>query len=316
MATHHPRSEGEVLVGTQPWVEDGSVALEQAALPPSGGRLSGLLYQFRGNPATIGGAAILGLVVLTAIFVPMLSPYGAYEVDLDSASQPPSWAHPFGTDQYGFDVFTRVFVAARLDLRIALAAVAISMVIGVAIGALSGFIGGWTDEGLMRSQDVLQAFPRFVFAMAIAWAMGPGVLTVVVATAVINVPGYARLMRNLMLTARESEYALAAVAVGNPRFRLLWRHLLPNTLVPIIVISSLQCGWAILEAAGLSFIGLGVRVPRAEWGVMISMGLQDFLNGHWWIYTFPGLAIAVTVLGFNLLGDGLQDMLDPRRRRA
>jgi peptide/nickel transport system permease protein len=119
-----------------------------------------------------------------------------------------------------------------------------------------------------------------------------------------------------MLTAKESEYALAAIAVGNSRLRLLWRHLLPNTLVPIIVVSTLQCGWAILEAAGLSFIGLGVRVPRAEWGVMISMGLQDFLNGHWWIYTFPGLAIAFTVLGFNLLGDGLQDILDPRRRRS
>jgi len=137
-----------------------------------------------------------------------------------------------------------------------------------------------------------------------------------VATAAINVPGYARLMRNLMLTAKESEYALAAISVGNTRLRLLWRHLLPNTLVPIIVVSTLQCGWAILEAAGLSFIGLGVRVPRAEWGVMISMGLQDFLNGHWWIYTFPGVAIAFTVLGFNLLGDGLQDILDPRRRRA
>ena len=168
----------------------------------------------------------------------------------------------------------------------------------------------------MRLQDVLQAFPRFVFAMAVAWAMGPGVVTVIVATATINVPGYARLMRNMMLTAKESEYALAALSVGNTRLRLLWRHLLPNTLVPIIVVSTLQCGWAILEAAGLSFIGLGVRVPRAEWGVMISMGLQDFLNGHWWIYTFPGLAIAFTVLGFNLLGDGLQDILDPRRRRA
>jgi len=299
-----------------PWIEEASVGFEQHAAPPPSGRLSGLLYQFRGNPATIAGAAILIFVVLTAIFVPIASPYHPYKVNLDATSQSPSWAHPFGTDQYGFDVFTRVFVAARLDLKIALFAVLVSMLVGVAVGAISGFLGGWTDEGLMRSQDVLQAFPRFVFAMAVAWAMGPGVTTVIVATAAINVPGYARLMRNLMLTARESEYALAAISVGNPRFRLLWRHLLPNTLVPIIVISSLQCGWAILEAAGLSFIGLGVRVPRAEWGVMISMGLQDFLNGHWWIYTFPGLAIAVTVLGFNLLGDGLQDMLDPRRRRA
>ena len=302
-------------MATQPWVEEGLTREPQAGPPPVG-RFSGLLYQFRGNPATIAGAVIVGTAVLVAILAPRFPPYPPYAVDISNASAPPSWAHPFGTDQYGHDVFSRVLVATRLDLTIAISAVAFSLTIGVLIGAMAGFFGRWTDEGLMRTQDVLQAFPRFVFAMAVAWAMGPGVFTVIVATAVINVPGYARLMRNLMLTARESEYALAAVAVGNTRLRLLWRHLLPNTLVPIIVFATLHCGWAILEAAGLSFIGLGVRVPRAEWGVMISMGLQDFLNGHWWIYTFPGLAIAVTVLGFNLLGDGLQDILDPRRRRA
>lgn len=300
----------------QPWEEAPSTAEAEGAPPIRFGRLSDVLYQLRGNPATIAGACIVGLVVLVAIVAPEVSPYPPYAIDIDNASSGPSWSHPFGTDQFGHDVFSRVLVAARLDLIIALAAVAISAGCGVLLGAAAGFLGRGVDEGIMRSQDVLQAFPRFVFAMAVAWAMGPGVLTVIVATAAINVPGYARLMRNLMLTAKESEYALAAVAVGNPRFRLLWRHLLPNTLAPIIVYSTLQCGWAILEAAALSFIGLGVRVPRAEWGVMISMGLQDFLQGHWWIYTFPGLAIAVTVLGFNLLGDGLQDILDPRRRRA
>jgi peptide/nickel transport system permease protein len=300
---------------TQPWIEESRFGTEAEA-PAAPGRLSDLLYQFRGNPATIAGAIIVGIVVLAAIVAPEITPYPPYKIDLNAIAQPPSWAHPFGTDQYGLDVFSRVLVAARLDLEIALSAVAVSMCIGVLLGAIAGFLGRWTDEVIMRSQDVLQAFPRFVFAMAIAFAMGPGVSTVIVATAAINVPGYARLMRNLMLSAKESEYALAAVGVGNTRYRLLWRHLLPNTLVPIIVVSTLQCGWAILEAAGLSFIGLGVRVPRAEWGVMVSMGLQDFLNGHWWIYTFPGLAIAVTVLGFNLLGDGLQDILDPRRRRA
>jgi peptide/nickel transport system permease protein len=285
--------------------------------PPSApGFLSNLAYQFRGNPATIAGATILGLVLLAAIVVPEIPPYNPYKVNIDLSALGPSWTHPFGTDQYGQDMFTRVLVAARIDLEIALAAVVLSTLIGVLLGATAGFLGRYVDETIMRLQDVLQAFPRFVFAMAVAWAMGPGVVTVIVATAAINIPAYARLMRNLMLTAKESEYALAATAVGNSRLRLLWRHLLPNTLVPIIVVSTLQCGWAILEAAGLSFIGLGVRVPRAEWGVMISMGLQDFLQGHWWIYTFPGLAIAVTVLGFNLLGDGLQDMLDPRRRRA
>jgi peptide/nickel transport system permease protein len=298
------------------WAEEGRLGVEPELGSPPVGRFSDVLYQVRGNPATIAGAAIIGIVVLAAIIVPMTPPYPPYKVDIANASMSPSWAHPFGTDQYGLDIFTRVLVAARLDLGIAVSAVAFSLVIGVTIGAAAGFLGRWMDEGLMRTQDILQAFPRFVFAMAVAWAMGPGVFTVIVATAAINVPGYARLMRNLMLSAKESEYALAAVSVGNTRLRLLWRHLLPNTLVPIIVVSTLQCGWAILEAAGLSFIGLGVRVPRAEWGVMISMGLQDFLNGHWWIYTFPGLAIAITVLGFNLLGDGLQDILDPRRRRA
>ena len=301
---------------TQPWIEESRFGVEAEAAPPPTGRLSDLLYQFRGNPATIAGATIVGLVVIAALVTPEFPPYDPYAIDLNHISEGPMWAHPFGTDQYGHDIFTRVLVAARLDLIIALSAVAFSMCIGVFLGAAAGFLGRWADELIMRSQDVLQAFPRFVFAMAVAWAMGAGVFTVIVATAAINVPGYARLMRNLMLSAKESEYALAAVSVGNSRFRLLWRHLLPNTLVPIIVVSTLQCGWAILEAAGLSFIGLGVRVPRAEWGVMISMGLQDFLNGHWWIYTFPGLAIAFTVLGFNLLGDGLQDILDPRRRRA
>ena len=286
------------------------------AAPPLGGRLSDLVYQLRGNPATFAGLAIVGLIVLAAIFGPLIAPFDPYHVDINAAALPPSLAHPFGTDQYGEDLLTRVMVAARLDLLMAGSAVLLSMAVGVTLGAVSGFFGRWLDEGVMRSQDVLQAFPRFVFAMAVAWAMGPGIITVIVATATINVPGYARLMRNLMISVKESQFALAAVAVGNPRLRILWRHLLPNCLTPIIVVATLQCGWAILEAAGLSFIGLGVRVPQAEWGVMIAMGLQDFLQGHWWIYTFPGLAIAVAVLGFNLFGDGLQDVLDPKRRRA
>jgi peptide/nickel transport system permease protein len=305
-------------VATQPWSDETRLGHlgDAVAAPGAPGRLGDILYQLRGNKATMAGALIIALVVLGALIGPFLTPYGPYEIDLAQESAPPSLSHPFGTDQYGQDVLTRVLVAARLDLLIALSAVTISMVLGVLLGAVSGFLGRRVDEAIMRSQDVVQAFPRFVFAMAIAWALGAGVFTVIVATAAINVPGYARLMRNLMLSVKESQFALAATAVGNSRLRLLWRHLLPNCMAPIIVVSTLQCGWAILEAAGLSFIGLGVRVPRAEWGVMISMGLQDFLQGHWWIYTFPGLAIAFTVLGFNLLGDGLQDILDPRRRRA
>jgi len=287
-----------------------------AAAPPVVGRFSDFVYQLRGNPATFAGLFIVALIFVSALIGPLIAPYDPYGVNIDQASLPPAPAHPFGTDQYGEDILTRVVVAARLDLLMVLAAVGASTVIGVTLGALAGFLGHYFDEGVMRSQDVLQAFPRFVFAMAVAWALGPGVVTVIVATAAINIPGYARLMRSLMLSVKESQFALAAVAVGNSRWRLLWRHLLPNCLTPIIVLSTLQCGFTILEAAGLSFIGLGVRVPQAEWGVMIAMGLQDFLQGHWWIYTFPGLAIAFAVLGFNLLGDGLQDILDPKRRRV
>lgn len=299
-------------MASQPWAEEGTLA-ERRILT---GRLSDLLYQLRGDWATIAGLVIVGIILLCAVIGPYVVPYDPYAVDVTNIAAAPSLAHPFGTDQFGEDVFSRTVVAARVDLTIALAAVALSGAIGVLLGALAGFFAGYTDEGIMRSQDVLQAFPRFVFAMAVAWAMGPGVFTVIVATAAINVPAYARVMRNLMFAVKGSQFAYAAISVGNSRFRQLWRHLLPNCFVPVIVLATLQCGWAILEAAGLSFIGLGVRVPRPEWGVMISMGLQDFIQGHWWIYTFPGLAIAVTVLGFNLLGDGLQDMLDPRRRRS
>jgi len=286
------------------------------AAPPVVGRFSDFVYQLRGNPATFAGLFIVVVIVLSALLGPLVARYDPYAVDLGQSAVGPSLAHPFGTDQYGEDILTRVVVAARLDLFMVLSAVGASMLIGVALGALAGFFGRFFDEGIMRSQDVLQAFPRFVFAMAVAWALGPGIVTVIVATAAINIPGYARLMRSLMLSVKETQFALAAVAVGNSRWRLLWRHLLPNCLTPIIVLSTLQCGFTILEAAGLSFIGLGVRVPQAEWGVMIAMGLQDFLQGHWWIYTFPGLAIAFAVLGFNLLGDGLQDILDPKRRRV
>ena len=286
------------------------------AAPPVVGRFSDFVYQLRGNPATFAGLFIVVVIVLSALLGPVLARYDPYAVDLGQSAVGPSLAHPFGTDQYGEDILTRVVVAARLDLFMVLSAVGASMLIGVALGAVAGFFGRFFDEGIMRSQDVLQAFPRFVFAMAVAWALGPGIVTVIVATAAINIPGYARLMRSLMLSVKETRFALAAVAVGNSRWRLLWRHLLPNCLTPIIVLSTLQCGFTILEAAGLSFIGLGVRVPQAEWGVMIAMGLQDFLQGHWWIYTFPGLAIAFAVLGFNLLGDGLQVILDPKRRRV
>lgn len=282
--------------------------------PPRGERLQEIWYALRRNPTALAGFVLVGIILFCAIFAPVVAPYPPYGVNLDAVALPPSLHHPFGTDAVGQDVLSRVIYGARIDLFIALSAVAVSMTIGTLIGAVSAYWGGLADEGAMRTMDILQAFPRFIFAMGIAYAIGPGISTVVIATSVLNIPGYARLMRSVLLSAKQSQYAMAARSIGAKHRIILLRHLVPNCLGPVIVQSTLQFGWAILEAAGLSFIGLGVETSKAEWGAMIQLGFQDFLQGHWWIYTFPGLAIAVTVLGFNLIGDGIQDVLDPRRR--
>jgi peptide/nickel transport system permease protein len=285
-----------------------------ALRPPKTERIGEVWHALRRNPTALFGIFLVGVLLLCAAFPSWLAPHEPYGVNFSLESAPPSWEHPFGTDQFGQDILSRVIYGARIDLLIALSAVAVSLAIGGVIGAISAYIGGMTDEVSMRFMDILQAFPRFIFAMGIAYAMGPGIRTIIVATAVLNIPGYARLMRSMMLSAKTSQYAMAARAVGANHRLILARHLIPNCVAPLFVMSTLQFGWAILEAAGLSFIGLGVETSRAEWGAMIQLGFQDFLQGHWWMYTFPGLAIAVAVLGFNLIGDGLQDILDPRRR--
>jgi peptide/nickel transport system permease protein len=276
--------------------------------------LSDILYSLRRNPITVIGLSIIFGIALLGLLAPILAPYGPVEKNLLHTSEPPSAEFWLGTDSFGHDIYSRILYGARLDLMIAVSAIAVSMVIGSFWGAVAGFMGGLVDEATMRTMDILQAFPRFIFAMGVAYALGPGLITVIVATATLNVPGYARLMRGMIMSLKQRQFALAAKAAGNPPARVLFRHLLPNSLAPIFVMSTLHCGWAILEAAGLSFIGLGVPVPTAEWGVMINIGLQDFLRGYWWGYTFPGIAIAIAVLGFNLVGDGLDDILDPRRK--
>jgi peptide/nickel transport system permease protein len=282
--------------------------------PPFRERMNDVWRTLRQNPTALFGFFLIGILLLCAAFPSWLAPHEPYGVNFMLESQPPSWSHPFGTDQFGQDILSRIIYGARIDLQIALSAVAISVVIGTLIGAISGYLGGLTDEVIMRFMDVGQAFPRFIFAMGIAFALGPGISTVIIATSVLNIPGYARLMRSMLLSAKTSQYAMAARSIGAKHRTILLIHLVPNCLGPIFVMSTLQFGWAILEAAGLSFIGLGVETSRAEWGAMIQLGFQDFLSGHWWMYTFPGLAIGVAVLGFNLIGDGLQDVLDPRRQ--
>jgi peptide/nickel transport system permease protein len=266
------------------------------------------------NPITLAGLVIVVLIALLGLLAPLIAPYGPTEGNPDATLQPPSWSHLFGTDAIGFDIFSRVLYAARLDLGIAFGAVGIALLAGCLLGAMAGFFGRFTDEVIMRGCDILSAFPSFILALGVVAALGPSIPNLIFAIALVNVPVYARLLRARVLSVREAQYVRAATAIGCSRTRLMFAHVLPNSMAPIFVQSTLQAGYAILEAAGLSFIGLGVRVPTAEWGVMVNMGLQYVVSGEWWISFFPGMAIAVTVMGFNLIGDGLQDMLDPKRR--
>jgi peptide/nickel transport system permease protein len=268
----------------------------------------------RANPVTaLGFTIILGLVAI-ALLAPYIAPYGPYALDPTNVLAAPSRAHLFGTGNFGEDIFSRVLFGARYDLLIGFCAVAIGLVVGCTIGAAAGFLGGPTDEVAMRGMDMVSAFPGFILAMGIAGALGPSLRNLIIAIAIVNIPIYARLMRASFLVVRRSQYATAAVGVGASPLRILTWHLLPNTWSPIFVQATLQFGYAILDAAGLSFIGLGVRLPTPEWGVMVSLGIERIVSGEWWVSFFPGLAIAVAVMGFNLIGDGLRDLLDPRRR--
>jgi peptide/nickel transport system permease protein len=268
----------------------------------------------RRNPVTVAGFAMLIVFGLLAVFAPLVAPYSPNYSNASIAFRPPSGLHLFGTDQFGGDIFSRVLFGARYDLPIALGAVGIGLTVGSSVGAVAGYLGGRIDELCMRIMDMVSAFPSFILALAVAAALGPSIPNLIAAIAVTNVPIYARLMRARLLSIRGSQYALAAVGVGNPRIRVLTVHLLPNSFAPIFVQSTLQSGYAILDAAGLSFLGLGVRIPAPEWGVMINLGSSYIIDGDWWMSFFPGLAIVLAVMSFNLIGDSLQDLLDPQRR--
>jgi peptide/nickel transport system permease protein len=273
-----------------------------------------LLRRIRSNPVTALGFAIMLVLVLVAILAPLIAPYKPNALDPSTTLAAPSGAHLFGTGEYGEDIFSRCLYGARYDLAIGFAAVAIGLTLGCAIGAAAGFIGGAVDEVLMRIMDMLSAFPGFILALGIAGALGASLRNLIIAIALVNVPIYARLMRGSLLVVKRSSYAMAAVGVGASPARVLRWHLLPNTWAPIFVQATLQFGYAILDAAGLSFIGLGIHLPTPEWGVMVSLGIDRIATGEWWISFFPGLMIAIAVLGFNLIGDGLRDLIDRRQR--
>ena len=271
-------------------------------------------HAFGENPLTLVAFVIFTLLVLCAVIGPSVVPYDPLMTDSNARMMPPSLAHWFGTDQLGRDIFSRVIVAARLDLGMAISAVAISFCIGTALGAIAGYRGGFIDQIIGRVFDTIMAFPLFVLAMGIVAALGNSVLNIIIATVIINLPFYGRYARAEVNVLRDAPFVEAARMGGNGSARILAKHIVPNILPPMMVQASLNMGWAILNAAGLSFIGLGVRPPQAEWGIMVSEGASYIFSGEWWTFFFPGMALVLAVFCFNLLGDGLRDMIDPRRR--
>jgi peptide/nickel transport system permease protein len=267
------------------------------------------------DPATLISLCVIMVVGLIALLAPWITPYDPLASRPSMRFQPPSLAHPFGTDHFGRDVLSRTIAAARLDLGIALVSVTAAFAVGTLLGAVSGYLGGWIDDLLMRLIDIILSFPMLVLAMALAVFLGSGVAVVVLVTIVINVPLFARLMRGEMLSRRSLDYVDAAVCSGNSTLRVIFYHLYPNCWGPVIIQGTLNLAWAILNTAALSFIGLGVKPPTPEWGTMIAEGARFIVNGAWWMSFFPGLCVTITVLAFNIFGDGLQDLLDPQRQR-
>ena len=294
-----------------------NIALPRERPTPNSGFAAALRharYILRENTVTGFAFALFVVIVIAALLGPYAVPYDPLASDTAVALKPPSLAHWFGTDQLGRDVFSRLIVAARLDLAIAISAVGISFAIGAVIGAICGYTGGRLDRGVGRFVDVVMAFPLFVLAMAMVAALGNRVENIVIATAIINLPFYIRFARAEVNVRRNVGWVEAARACGDSHLSVVLRFLLPNVLPAMAVQISLNLGWAILNAAGLSFIGLGVKPPTPEWGIMVAEGARFISTGKWWLVAFPGLALMLTVLCFNLLGDGVRDILDPRMR--
>ncbi len=279
------------------------------------GRVRAAWRALRRNRAALIGAFILLVWFFIALTAPYIIPYDPDQQNLADRLQPPNITHWFGTDELGRDILSRVLYGARISIPIGLIVVALSSLMGMFVGGISGYIGGLFDEIVMRVADAVLAFPSLVLAMAITAALGPSINNAMLAIVVVLWPTYARVMRGQVLAIKSMEFIEAAHAIGVPNWRIFLRHVLPNSYTPILVKATLDIGNAIIIAAGLSFIGLGAVPPTPEWGAMISMGRLKF--AQWWIATFPGLAMFTVIIGFNFLGDGLRDILDPRiRRRA
>jgi peptide/nickel transport system permease protein len=259
------------------------------------------------------GLVIIGFLFLVSVLAPIVHNYDPkIDSNLRLRLKPPTRDHPLGTDGLGRDVLVRLIHGARYSLGVGVISVGIGLTIGGLLGLVAGFVGGWLEGLIMRVMDVILAFPAMLLAIAIVAVRGPGLNNAMIAVGVVFIPIFARLTRSMVLSVKENEYVMAAVCVGAPRGRILFRHIVPNVLSPVIVQATLGLASAILWAAGLGFLGLGQQPPKPEWGAMLSDSYKYLARGAWWVIVSPGVAIMLTVLGFNLLGDGLRDALDPR----
>jgi peptide/nickel transport system permease protein len=293
------------------------------------GRASRVLFQLRFLLAVLGarpmfalGYVIVGAVVILGIFAPLIAPYPPETANPEDFLQPPSLKHWLGTDATGMDIFTRIIYAPRIDLTIAIAGTMISAVVGTLIGAIVGYyqelrgIRSLVAGFVMRAADVLQAFPVFVFAIALVAIFGQSLQSIIAAIAFVNAPIYLRLMRSQVLAIRNMRYVEASYVSGASDMAIMLRHIIPNSLGPVLSQLSVNIGWSVLLTAALSFVGAGVVAPTPEWGSMIAVGFQSIITGQWWPSVFPGIALALTVFGFALVGASIEVLADPSRRRA
>mgnify|MGYP001946653405 FL=1 len=285
-------------------------------LPASAARHSPsrrLLLRFGRSLNVLVGTIVLAIMVLLAIFAPVITTYDPVQITPQLRLRPPDAEHIFGTDDFGRDVFTRVAYGARLSLQVGIISVTLAATIGVTLGIIAGFYGGWIDSVIMRLIDVMLAFPGILLALVIVAILGRDLTNVMIAVGISSIPVYARMARGNTLSVKSIDYVAAAQAIGAPTGRIMAVHILPNIIAPLIVVATNGVAGAIISGAALSFLGLGAQPPTPEWGIMLSEG-RLYLRQAWWVTTFPGLAIMITVMAINLMGDGLRDILDPRLR--
>ncbi len=286
--------------------------IEEVAIP-SRSPIKMLISRFKKNKRALIGFWMVVIFLIIAIFAPLIAPYDPLEQNMQIKLESPILAHPFGTDEFGRDILSRIIYGAQISLMIGVISVLFAVIFGVALGTVAGYFGGLLDSIIMRIMDVLLAFPSFLLAMAIVSVLGPGMINVMIAIGVFSIPTFSRIARSEVLSIKNKEYIEAAQAIGANDRLIIFKHLIPNSISPIIVLSTLRIATSIITAAGLSFLGMGAQPPTPEWGAMLSEG-REYLRAAPHVSTIPGLAIMFMVLGFNMLGDGLRDALDPKMK--